>query len=206
MTKQSLLLLALAVLGIAVFVSHTTSSPAPVNQSVQPELPNIALPEPPRPPEPPQPPADTLRPREQIAHGSPLRIHWALKLPNADERRLLVDGEYVFRDKRSFAEFLGPKSEQMIRWNNIDFNKQMAVVNVFQYPEIHTIDSIVRTATEIVVLIGVSHPRDAMPSMVRTDAIGAAINHSELPVRFSYFDVPQAAPVNAPVFAQRIGR
>lgn len=187
MTKQNLLLLALLIAGIGVAYAMQSSPPAS-NQAAQPVVPEAPKdPAPPPPPEPP-PPAEVLRPREQIAHGAAMRIHWNLKMPEKDERRLLVDGDYVFRDRRAFADFLGPKGDHLLRWNNLDFSKQMAVVHIFQYPEVHSIDAIIRTGKEIVVLIKVSKLRDPAPGLVRTDAIGVAINHCDLSVRFSFFD------------------
>jgi hypothetical protein len=127
----------------------------------------------------------SVRSREQVV-GQPMRVHWKVKVP--DDRLHMKDGDYAIRDEKAFANFLGPKSDRYIRWNKVDFSRQMVIAHVFQYPEGNWIDSIVRTQKEIVVFIGVWHPSGPMPPINRTEVTAVTINHSDLPVRFSYFD------------------
>ena len=187
-----LIMLAAAVLVCALW-NH--SSPTPETNVTAPV--NDALHEPPPPPsvnpgvrEPEQAtPAPALicnaRSREQVI-GQPMRVHWKVKVP--DDRVHMKDGDCTIRDEKGFAAFLGPKSDRYIRWNKVDFSKQMVIAHVFQYPEGNWIESIVRTQKEIVVLIGVWHPSGPMPPINRTEVTAVTINHSDLPVRFSYFD------------------
>lgn len=170
---------------------YSDMRPEPDNRVV---APIDAAPEPrvPQPPAQPVPTAELkLRAREELPNAVPMKIHWSLKLPGNSD---LTRGTFVFRNQDSFNTYLGSKNQCFARWNNVDFKKQMAIVRLNWCPELRVdsrIDSVVRTNSEIVVFV--KHtvvPADAMfPAAIQTYADGIVINRSELPVRFSDFDV-----------------
>lgn len=139
-------------------------------------------------------PTPALRPKEVIPQSTPVRLHWHLKLPSSHD---LKPGVFAFRDTEAFAGFLGSKNQCFVRWNNVDFKKQMAIVcvSVNGSPQTYeVIDSIVQNPSEIVVFIKHASREGVFPQVVTSNCDGVVINRCDLPLRFSYFDevVPQS--------------
>jgi hypothetical protein len=137
-----------------------------------------------------EPSGPIIREHEQPANAVAVKINWKLKLPTLEK-----SGYFVFKDEKSFAAFLGADEQRFVRWNNINFSKQMAIVYVSKRGDASAIESLARTPAETVVFI--KHVVHQNPTPVvqpeRPSAgitvSGVVVNKSNLPVHLSDFDV-----------------
>jgi hypothetical protein len=136
-------------------------------------------------------PVETGRPKEELKNSTPVRIHWRLKL---GAREWLKDGDFVFRDKQSFAAYLGVGNERFLKWNNLNFKNQMAIVTTQSYSTggfEESITDVRKVDDELVVFVLRSGPPvGSMVTMACTQSrSGVAVNKSDLPVRFSFYSI-----------------
>jgi len=122
-------------------------------------------------------------------NAQPVPIQSALRLPDG-----VADGAFVFRGESTFSAFLGKSYKRFMKYNALNFSKQMAIVYVITHNSGGTtvgFDSITRTEKEIVVRIRSTQIRGAVTAAVTQSVIGVSVKKSNLPVRFEFVDVAQ---------------
>ncbi|MBI3099298.1 MAG: hypothetical protein HYY93_13815 [Planctomycetes bacterium] len=145
---------------------------------------------------PPGPSDDLLSGRVIPPDAKPLRVNWHLKLGRFKPGARSGSGRetYVIRDEATFRDVLpghldGGGVDTCVRWNGIDFRKQMVLI--VSWSEDWRggggrIDSVWRTTRGIVASIEIdegAHGGVSLPaSWYPCDAV--AVNRSDLPVEF----------------------
>jgi hypothetical protein len=121
--------------------------------------------------------------RDPDVAGTPIGIQRRIKLP--EETPI---GDFCFRDEKSFGEFLGPKNKRFLKWNNVDFSRQMVLISCRVYATGGTgqsICSVERLTNEVCVLVETTSVNFSVQAVSKVWS-GVVVNRTELPIRFHY--------------------
>ena len=122
-----------------------------------------------------------------------MRIHWNLKLPSLHPQQ----GHKVIRSEEALAALLAPhcsdhRLELYLEWNNVDFERQMAILSSRMYStrvnEGYTIESIWETDSEVIVVVRYILPTSLIgPGIMGSITSAVAVNRRDVPVRFEIY-------------------